>query len=262
MCGLLSGAGAIAFALATPLGAKAQVEFLYNAPIAIPPGEVAPPGQPPWLQVLIDTVGKDTVQMTMTSTLSDPSPFISEVAFRLDPSLFPLLANVNYVPETCRSNEAAICTNFLGNSKNGVKFGVNTQGISGGAQTSGYDLLIDLPPPPGSGSTFLNGGDSISFQLTGTGLYAEAFLPPQQAFLAPTANSGAYYTVAKVQGLPGEPGSTVIAGEPGGDPPIEPETQAPGPLPILGGASAWACSRRLRRRVQRGRDGLPAVRSA
>lgn len=132
---------------------------------------------------------------------------------------------------------------------------MNTQGVSGGAQTGGYDLLVDLPPPPGSGPTFLNGGDSITFNLTGAGLYAEAFL-------AQTANAGAYYTVAKVQGLTGQPDSTVISGEPGGEPPIDPETQVPGPLPILGAASAWAFSRRLRRRVQVGQSVLPAVGSA
>ena len=46
------------------------------------------------------------------------------------------------------------------------------------------------------------------------------------------------------------------------EPPIDPETQVPGPLPILGAASAWVFSRRLRRRVQVGQGVLAPVRSA
>jgi hypothetical protein len=150
----------------------------------------------------------------------------------------------------CVSFEIAICTGFENGANNGIFSGNGNQGISGSSQTSGYDLLVDLPPPPGSGSNVLNDGNFIEFGLAGVGA---------DAFLKQTTNAGNYYTVAKVQGLEGRPGSTVISGEPGGDPPIDPETQVPGPLPILGGATAWAFSRRLRRRVQLGGRALAAV---
>jgi len=83
-------------------------------------------------------------------------------------------------------------------------------------------------------------------------------------FLGGLSTNG-YQTATKIQGLNGTPGSTVITGTGElipAEPPIDPETQVPGPLPILGAASAWAFSRRLRRRVQVGQGVLAPVRSA
>jgi hypothetical protein len=180
-------------------------------------------------------------------TTTYPDVFVSELAFNLIGAPLSVAYGGN-----CVSFEIAICTGFENGANNGIFSGNGNQGISGSSQTSGYDLLVDLPPPPGSGSNVLNDGNFIEFDLTGVGA---------DAFLKQTTSAGNYYTVAKVQGLEGRPGSTVISGEPGGDL-IDPETQVPGPLPILGAVSAWAFSRRLRRRVQVGQGVLAPVRSA
>lgn len=247
-------------ALAAPLGARAQdfLQFSYGASISSPPATNSQLGTPPWL--LVDITNLDPgnqsggVRMKISPFFQDtstnptttyPDVFVSELAFNLIGA--PL--SVSY-GGNCVSNEAAICTGFLTGANNGIFSGNGNQGVSGSAQTSGYDLLVNLPPPPGSAANVLNDGNFIEFDLTGVGV---------DAFLKQTANPGNNYTVAKVQGLAGNPGSTVISGEPGGDPPIDPETQVPGPLPILGGASAWAFSRHLRRRVQSGRSALAAV---
>ena len=246
-----------------PLGARAHdsVQFLYGTSISSPPATNSQLGNPPWLQVDITNLlsGDPTggVRMKISPVFQDattspttiyPDVFVSELAFNLLGAPLSVAYGGN-----CVSFETAICTGFETGANNGIFSGNGNQGISGSAQASGYDLLVDRPPPPGSGSNVLNDGNFIEFDLTGVGA---------DAFLKQTTNAGNYYTVAKVQGLDGTPGSTVISGEPGVDPPIPPETQAPGPLPILGAASAWAFSRRLRRRVQVGQGVLPAVGSA
>ena len=113
-------------------------------------------------------------------------------------------------------------------------------------------MLVQLPPP----------GVKLDNSQSPIRLFIQAPTPTFSVadFLGDLSKDG-YETAAKIQELNGNPGSTVITGT--GEfnpeePPIDPETQVPGPLPILGGAAAWACSRRLRRRVQRGR-GVPVV---
>jgi hypothetical protein len=227
------------------------VTFFYGTSISVPPATTSQLGDPPWLQVDINDVSSGVVNMKISPVFQSalppatyPDVFVSELAFNLIGAPLPVAYGGN-----CLSAEAAICTGFLTGANNGIFSGNNNQGVSGSAQTSGYDLSVNLPPPPGSAANVLNGGNFISFDLTGVSA---------DDFLAQTSNAGNYYTVAKVQGLAGTPGSTVISGEPGGEPPIPPDTTVPTPLPILGAASALACSRRLRRRVQRGR-GVPVV---
>lgn len=271
----LPATGIAAAGLMMPLGASAQVEFLYGAPIPkgdSPPAPAPPillpkpPGDPYWLQVLInegDIAGE--VVMTMNAFFQEqavspdttptvfPDPFVSQVAFNfIDTLNIPIdAAGVSYVSGSCSSIEAAICENFTGMSENGVFGQNNLMGVSGGAQTSGYDLLINLPPPKGSAKNVLNGGNTITFKLFGSGLSPAAFLGRSET-------SGQYYSVAKVQGLcpddlesDSDECSTVISGEPNEEPPTPKEDQVPAPLPLLGACAAWTFSRRLRRRATR-----------
>ena len=242
--------------------AQAQVSFLYGTSISSPPASTSQLGTPPWLQVLIEDSGANEVLMTITPFFQDPAPpadplttypsvFVSELAFNLN---LDTPASVVYAGD-CFSVEASICSNFVGRPQNGIFTGANNQGVSGSGQTSGYDLSVNLPPPPGSAPNVLNAGDVISFKLAAPSLDAGTFT--SASFLAQTSNAGDYYTVAKIQGLRGNPNSTVISGEPQAEPPIPPETEVPAPLPLLGAASALAFSRRLRLRRQLHRRAQP-----
>jgi|GEM_PF-2399480 len=125
--------------------------------------------------------------------------------------------------------------------------GMNVDGLS--LKKHAFDFLVELPPP---GDPKLDVGQSpIILDIAAPpGFSVQAFkaCSNDEVFNDITGCSGgAYETVAKVQELRGSPNSTLISGS--DPPPLLNGEPVPGPLPILGAASAFRLSRRLRQRL-------------
>lgn len=117
-----------------------------------------------------------------------------------------------------------------------------------GADAHGrFDLLVDLPPPLQSSGAMLDNSQSpTTLLISAPASFSTADLIKQfsQPPLQKNKPYTAYESLAKVQRLP-TAGSTTLIGV---DAP--PDSQpVPGPLPLLGAASALGFSRALRRRL-------------
>jgi hypothetical protein len=238
------------------------VVFTYGTTISDPPATNSQLGTPPWATVTLteqaDGLFWMDIDTSFNSTQTPPSdPSLTQLAFNLNTNYSSYGTNAfSLVNPFCLPNSPTTTTTCDGKDL-ALAYALNGQGITGSGQPQGgFDLLVQLPPP----------GVKLDNSQAPIRLFIQAPTTTFSVadFLGDVSTDG-YETAAKIQELKGTPGSTVITGtgelKPE-EPPIDPETQVPGPLPILGGASAWAFSRRLRRRVQLGGGAIAAIGSA
>lgn len=232
--------------------------FTYGTSISSPPATNSQLGTPPWATVTLteqaDGLFWMDIDTSFSSTQTPPSdPSVTQLAFNLNNNYSSYGTNAfSLVSPFCEPNSSTTTTTCDGSIS--LAYALDGQGITGAGQPKGgFDLLVQLPPP---GKKLDNSQSPIRLFIQ-----APTITFSVADFLGGLSKDG-YETAAKIQELNGNPGSTVITGTGGGgEPPIDPETQVPGPLPILGAASAWAFSRHLRRRVQVGQGVLAPVRS-
>lgn len=140
-----------------------------------------PVGDDPWARVTIDDIGAGSVRVTVEN-LTDASDgqFLTALYLNIDP----------FVDVTA--------SNFVG----GDSFNPdNTVSDSeDGFFNAGYtfDLFADFDTS-NSGGTRINGGDSVSFDLSGDGLSSASFLA-----LSSKDGSPDTYGMIHIQGIPGE----------------------------------------------------------
>lgn len=262
--------------MAEPVHALAAqpVVFRYGVSISDPPasnsqlGFPVTPGTLPLWAVVTFSDSETSPEMGIAddhflmeiNALFDPvdggSPSLTQLAFNLlgdysadasakasaDADMFQVVGCSSVNPDSTLCDALAkgrISASYASN-------GMNVDGLS--LKKQAFDFLLELPPP---GEPKLDVGQSpIVLDIAApAGFSVQAFkaCSNDETFDAiKGCSGGAYETVAKVQELRGSPNSTIISGS---DPPPLNGEPVPGPLPILGAASAFSLSRRLRQRL-------------
>ena len=149
-----------------------------------------PAGATPWVTITIDdaadAIGANGVRVTVSNVGLVGTEFVSEVSLNLDPLLDPT-----------DLTETAVNTSAVGSFS--VSFGADAFQADGDGQ---FDILVELPPPPGSFAAKFTAGETISFDLDlGAALSASDFDFPS----APGGGQGTFNAAAHVQGI-GEDG--------------------------------------------------------
>jgi len=198
------------------------------------------------------------IDTSFASTQTPPSdPSLTQLAFNLNGDYSSIPDPFTLVTPFCTPNSPSTTTTCDGSIS--LEYDLDNVGVSGSGQTSGYDLLVQLPPP---GLKLDNSQSPIRLYIQGPSSsfsvvdFFEAC--SNGALYDGGCPTGDYQTVAKVQELNGNPNSTVISGTgtftPGGEPE---DNSVPGPLPIIGAATAFGFSRKLRQRIGAQRRTAP-----
>ena len=171
-----------------------------------------------WLTAVFDDgggAGTVNLQMTVANTIGAAD--ITRIYFNLDPNLNPDSLSFSRVGGTGPT---------AGNTT--ITTGVNAFMADGDGF---YDILFDLPPPPGDDASRFNAGETLVYDLTGSssasGLVASSF-----DFLSlDAAGFGPFVAAARVQSTPLACVSPEVGNDCGSD------WIAPNPIPVP--AAAW-----------------------
>lgn len=213
------------------------VTFEYTNPLT---GQSTPAGSSPWLKVEIEDqsigIGQAVkIKVTNITQPTDSDTAISGIVFNLDNA-----ENLGGLTAACPAFASSSATiscvpasepGFITFSSNGVDLGV------GGSNAQGFDLALNLPPPP-TGSA-LTPGQILDFTILLT-----STTPSFNSTSFISQNSSGYTTLARTNGT-----SSAICAS------VDPQCvssssqSVPGPLPISGAIAAFGASRVLRRRI-------------
>jgi hypothetical protein len=203
------------------------------------------PGNPGLIATFTDFIANQ-VKLELQGKLLNVEYF-EGLAFNLDPLFSPDQLSVLSCTET-NSNPINIPPGAICSSYQGVFPATqNSYVLQGNGNGTGFDFGFDFPNAnSGTGAQRFNGEELVTLIIQGpAGLNANSF-----AFLnTPTGQGSEYvgYGGAKVNGIPG--GLSGAIGTNGNG-----TTPAPGPLPVLGAAAAFGCSRRIRTRIRTSRQ--------
>jgi hypothetical protein len=142
-----------------------------------------PVGDDPWARVTIDDIGANTVRVTLEN-LTDPEDgqFLTALYLNIDP----------FVDVTA--------SNFVDGGKFNPDSTVFDDEDAFGSANYTFDLFADFDTTnSGGGEQRINGGEFVSFDLTGTGLSSASFLALSSKDGAPDT-----YGMIHIQGIPGE----------------------------------------------------------
>lgn len=260
-CSLLAFSPARA-AIPTAVGVLYEYSdsFLANS---LEPGELG--RNTPWATVLFSDTDIDGIQLRSLLSSSESRYFSMEIrttfmAGNPDPLPAQLPAVTQFVFNLaqdfsstsppfavigCSQNPARSPSTCLGDIS--ISYALDGVRYDGDDAHGRFDLLVDLPPPLRSNGAMLDNSQSpITLLISAPSNFSTADLIKQfsQPPLQKNKRYTAYESLAKVQRLP-TAGSTTLIGV---DAP--PDSQpVPGPLPLLGAASALGFSRALRRRL-------------
>ncbi len=201
--------------------ARGEAAVTFNFDTIISGG--TPSGTSPWATLLIENAGSNTVNMTLSHVADAGSgQFLSQ-----------LLLNLNVVPGNLAIIESS--PKIVG-----FAFGNNAFNAPGNNR---FDLEVSFGTANRNGGIErLKPGESVSWQLTGTGLTEDSFLA--------TTKDG-WYNMIHVQGIPGKgkDSSSKITGDYYYcEPPTEQPVPEPASLVALGlGAAALLRRRRAKK---------------
>ena len=155
-------------------------------------GGTDPEGATPWATITIDdtadTGGANSVRVTITNNLVD-NEFISELSLNLDPLLDPTQLTFSAVNMNAVGSPAGDPNDFTFTS------GVDFFQADGDGK---FDMLLELPPPPGSFASKYTAGEMLVFDLT----YSAALSAADFDFgSAPGGPQGTFRAAAHVQGI-------------------------------------------------------------
>jgi hypothetical protein len=166
--------------LSTGVGAT-TLTFGLGTPFS---GAHQPAGTAPWITATFDDSFGDanTVRLTLSATnlVSDES--VSDWFFNFDPSLVPTLLTFTVV-----DNSAAV--------PNAINTGVDSFRADGDGM---YDILFDLPPPPGSMPARFSAGETIVYDI----VYVSPITVATFDFLsAMGGGQSSFHTAAHIEGI-------------------------------------------------------------
>lgn len=148
-------------------------------------GGTQPEGATPWTTITLDdSVGPNVVRVTASNVNLTGTEAVTEFSLNLDPLLDPTQLALTVV------NAAAV-----GGAGNvGFFTGADAFQADGDGK---FDILFDLPPPPGNFASRFTAGETLVFDLTLTGITASSF-----DFTSATGGGqGIFHAAAHVQGI-------------------------------------------------------------
>jgi hypothetical protein len=181
----------------------------FNLGTVFSDGSVAPDGPAPYATVTLDDGGV-TGQVNMTASVSADvgQAFMVQLYLNLDPALDVTLLSFSYVAGLSDGPDAE-----NGKGGNGIFVGTDAfQSDGDGA----YDILFDFPPPPGSGGSKFEAGETVVYTITST----QAITASSFNFLsAEGGGEGTYLAASKFNATgPLQDGSAWVGD--GGFPPV------------------------------------------
>jgi hypothetical protein len=191
-------------AAALPAGAD-SVTFNFQSVFS----GAAPAGAGPWLTATFVDVTPGTVRLQVSASGLTGNEGIESLYFNVAPSMNA--AALTFTRDAASTGPTA--------AQITIGQGVDLYRADGDGY---YDILFDLPPPPGQEPARFSAGESLIYMISGSGLSAASFL-----FLStpgPGGGPGPQYAAAHIQQI----GATNISGWVAGAPP------APVPLPAAG----------------------------
>jgi hypothetical protein len=149
-------------------------------------GGDAPEGTAPWMTITIDDEadagGANSVRITISNVNLTDREFVEMVYLNFDPALDPTQLTFTAV------NTSAVASV-------GFFTGVDAFMADGDGN---FDIMLDLPPPPGNFSAKFTAGESIVFDLT----YTSPIAASSFDFLsAEGAGQGSFHVAAFVGGI-------------------------------------------------------------
>jgi hypothetical protein len=146
-----------------------------------------PTSTSPWLTATFANGATDHVTLTLAAHLNVASEYFSDLEFNVSPSFVPSALTIVQNP----------LVNPLGTVSATTQNAQSVQG--GGAAGTGFDIRIDWATASGVGR--FDGTDSVSFDLSATGLN-------QDSFNFTSTGSAAAHIGAHIQGVPLTVGTT------------------------------------------------------
>jgi len=173
--------------------ATLQLDFDLSFGDPLDTDSAPPSGGTPWATALFDdgdTAGSVTLTISLAASVGDAD--MTGLYFNLNPALDPLALNILRTGGTGPSD----ATTTLNQAPDAWQ-----------ADGDGrYDIWFDYPPPPGNQAARFNGGEFITYDITGIAtLTAGDF----NFLAAPGGPNGPFLAAAKIQDttcLPGTPG--------------------------------------------------------
>jgi hypothetical protein len=176
----LAGSSATALTITYDL----DVEFSNGTP---------PEGATPWTTITLDdSVGPDVVRVTIANVNLTDNEAVTEFSLNFDPTLDPTQLTMTVV------NAAAV-----GGAGNvGFSTGVDAFQADGDGK---FDILFDLPPPPGSFASRFSAGETLVFDINCLNASATCLSGITAAsfdFTSATGGGqGTFHAAAHVQGI-------------------------------------------------------------
>jgi hypothetical protein len=194
------------------------------------------PGNSGLIATFTDTIANQ-VKLELQGKLLEREYF-DGLAFNLDPSILPSALSIPVVGG-CTA-PGTICSNYTAT----FPATQNAFILQGNGNGNGFDFGFEFANPnAGGGTVRFNGTELVTLLINGPGITAQSF-----AYVNTPSGQGSDYVGyggAKVNGIPG--GGSGAIGTNG-------TTSVPGPLPILGAAAAFGCSRKIRTLIRSSRQ--------
>jgi hypothetical protein len=162
--------------------AAATVTFDFNYEFS---SGTSPVGATPWLTATFTDLAPGSVQLVVSTSGLTANEFVSELYFNVDPLLNA--AGLGFTRDIASTGPD------LNPPNNGIFTATNQYQADGDGL---YDILFDLPPPPGQQSAVFGTNETLIYTISGTGLSAQSFY-----FLSQPAgnNNGPFYAAAHIQ---------------------------------------------------------------
>jgi hypothetical protein len=148
----------------------------------------APAGVAPWLTATFTDIGIGSVRLEIVASGLSGLESVDGVYFNLDPVRNP--ASLSFVRDAASTGPTAANTD--------IGLGLDAFRADGDGF---FDILFELPPPPGSQAARFTAGESLIYQISSPGLSAAAF-----AFLSapgPGGGPGPQFAAAHIQQIGG-----------------------------------------------------------
>jgi len=132
--------------------ATLQLDFTYDFSDLTDPGSELPDGSSPWATAIFTDAGVDTVNLTFSVAGTVGAAEVVGVYLNSDIA----------ISGTSILDDSAVSSSSITYGSNAYQAGSDGE----------FDIFIDLPPP---GGNRLTAGESVSYQIIGSGLTASSF---------------------------------------------------------------------------------------
>lgn len=159
----------------------------------------SPAGAGPWLSAVFTDTAADSVRLTVTASGLTGSESVAGLYFNLG----PLFDSTSLLFTRDVASTGPTAANIS------ISQGVDLYRADGDGY---YDILFDLPPPPGQQAARFTAGETLIYSITGAGISAASFL--YLSAPGPGHGPGPQYAAAHIQQIGASHGSGWVAATP------------------------------------------------